>query len=784
MISGSLTSTLRPIRIAFVIPPWDRAAALQAMRISSFLWGGFLNPIIPFHRRLDRHNPFFRGAKTTGEVFDGYLQAYDPDFVVRLGATKRAKVSLGRYHEIDGDEILSNIPKNGSPRYGVGLFEILDHLFNEEFRFLRRQPLPLEIPDVQNSLLWTSIFGGLITDLQPDLNHRLDTFPDHKKVFCDKENYLEILRPGNLFLRRITSYDLQFRPKGFRNDWIYLMDGSSVEDVVFYWNLRALGWQILPMPVTTKDNSGIESSVAKYIEDYHREQSVPSPLNYTTLLKAPSIKEAEFPKFFKSLKSNWAEGNNTSKLATQSWIPRLWNEWDQRQNGGERSGVTVKDIEVKLTTGKNRFYIPSLLPDFAEDYTSHGTPRCANELEPQIYGETGTYAEVIPEGGESLAQAVSRYSSHDLRCSANGLVYYPRYPKWEHELEPPLANAVFQAWFQERGWETALSDNGYIVKHVLKQFGGTWGTNWLTNEAVFKLLSQIATDNWIEGKAFRGLIHKTAKTVQFLDAARLTKWLVDSNIVKLGLELTCPQCRQRSWFSISETDYEVECRQCLEVFRLPTETPEKIRWAYRGNGAFMSRHGTQGGLAVILTLRLFSRPSADQVTPMFSFTAKKDREEMEIDLAIHTRRIRGGFPERNVLFAECKSYNEFQKEDIVRMEAFTQSFPGTAMVFATLRRDLTPAEVTMLTRLAKRILKQRSKGEAFSSLVLLTGNELFNTTEVWDTWKKLGGRFAKYGQHPVHGNEIEALAEATQFLYLGFESRAFLRSLQAKRLFR
>ena len=71
MISGSLTSTLRPIRIAFVIPPWDRAAALKAMRISSFLWGGTFNPIIPFHQRIDRRYPFFSGARSAREVFEG-----------------------------------------------------------------------------------------------------------------------------------------------------------------------------------------------------------------------------------------------------------------------------------------------------------------------------------------------------------------------------------------------------------------------------------------------------------------------------------------------------------------------------------------------------------------------------------------------------------------------------------------------------------------------------------------------------------------------------------------
>jgi len=49
-----------------------------------------------------------------------------------------------------------------------------------------------------------------------------------------------------------------------------------------------------------------------------------------------------------------------------------------------------------------------------------------------MYGETGTYAEVIPEGGELVSRAVDRYSMGELRCSADGLVYYPTHHRCSH----------------------------------------------------------------------------------------------------------------------------------------------------------------------------------------------------------------------------------------------------------------------------------------------------------------------------------------------------------------
>jgi hypothetical protein len=783
MITGTLTSTLRPIRIAFVIRPWDRAAALRAMQISTFLWGGTYNPIIPFHQRLESGNRFFYGAKSAKEVFDGYLKAYDPDFVVRLGAVKKAKVDLGRYQEIEADEILSGVLDDGTPSYGIGLFEILKHLLDKEFRFVRREHVTFNIPEVGNSLLWTSIFGGVTSELRDTLDLYLKEFPEYHRVPCTKENYLEMFQPENYFLRKLGNRFLEPKQKGLRNDLVYLMDGNNVEDVVFYWNLRALGRRILPFPIAAKDVLSARTQVEQYIEENHwpyRHNA--SMFNHTTLLKAPSISEAAHQEFAGSLNLKPSKKESSGKLITQDWIPGFWSEWNRRRNGGERCEVSDTRKEIKLSPIENCFYVPPNLPEFTAEYSGHGTPRCANELEPRVYGETGTYAEVIPEGGELVSRAVDCYAMRELRCSADGLVYYPMDQGGEHRLELPLAEAVFHAWFKERGWETSLSDNGHIVKHVLKQFGGVWGTNWLRNEVILKLLIQIANEKWIEKKTFRALINQTANKIPFADVARLTKWLVDTNIVKLGVALTCPQCRQSSWHSLPETDYEVECRQCLESFKLPCDKPDEIRWAYRGNGAFTSQFGTQGGLSVILTLRLFSAPVSGQVTPMFSFNAKKDGKEMEVDLALHTRRYRGGFPERNVIFIECKSYNEFSKADVERMEAFTQSFPGAVMVFSTLRREIEPHEIKMLTRVAKKAWKEKLKGNAFTPLIILSGNELFSSTEPWNTWEKLGGKFAKYGRWPSNEDEFDFLAEATQFLYLNLDVNDIRRRRRTRKI--
>jgi nuclear transport factor 2 (NTF2) superfamily protein len=67
-------------------------------------------------------------------------------------------------------------------------------------------------------------------------------------------------------------------------------------------------------------------------------------------------------------------------------------------------------------------------------------------------------------------------------------------------------------------------------------------------------------------------------------------------------------------------------------------------------------------------------------------------------------------------------------------------------------------------------------------MVILTGNELFSSTEPRQTWEMLGGKYARYGAYAYHEDENDWLAEATQFLYLGFDSKDLINRHRHRRL--
>jgi hypothetical protein len=189
----------------------------------------------------------------------------------------------------------------------------------------------------------------------------------------------------------------------------------------------------------------------------------------------------------------------------------------------------------------------------------------------------------------------------------------------------------------------------------------------------------------------------------------------------------CPECRQRSWYSVKELDYELQCRQCLQTFPLPSGKPKNIRWAYHGFGAFRSPRQTQGGIAVILLLRLFKIGMHDQITPFLSFNAKKDGNPIEIDLALFTERMRHDFTEQDLIFAECKTHNPFRLQDVRKMEGFARQFPGATVVFATLNRSLSKQEQALLKPAVNRGRRLWKEGRPFTPIIILTGNELFSS---------------------------------------------------------
>ena len=97
MAGGTITIRVRPIKIAFLVDPSDHAALYRAIELSSFLWGGSCNPIIPAYRRTPaKWEPHrVRRLISPADIVSGYLDGFDPNLVVPVANVQAVHMTMG-----------------------------------------------------------------------------------------------------------------------------------------------------------------------------------------------------------------------------------------------------------------------------------------------------------------------------------------------------------------------------------------------------------------------------------------------------------------------------------------------------------------------------------------------------------------------------------------------------------------------------------------------------------------------------------------------------------------
>lgn len=263
------------------------------------------------------------------------------------------------------------------------------------------------------------------------------------------------------------------------------------------------------------------------------------------------------------------------------------------------------------------------------------------------------------------------------------------------------------------------------------------------------------------------LRHIVAQEKHHGDSDRLLKALLDVKALSLGIEIQCPVCSQRSWFSMTDVDYEVSCPACFAVIPIPCHLPREMKWSYRAIGPFSLPRKAYGAYSVLLTLRFFNRVLDGATTPLLSFTAIKGNANLEVDLGMLFMRSRFGNHRTRLVFAECKSHQLFSRRDLVRMRNLGKEFPEAILVFGTLKADLSSGEKNRIASLVRRSRMRRRLNKPFNIVLILTANEMFAGFGISERWSNLSEKHKALKDLATRG--IDELAEATQQLYLGTE---------------
>jgi hypothetical protein len=193
---------------------------------------------------------------------------------------------------------------------------------------------------------------------------------------------------------------------------------------------------------------------------------------------------------------------------------------------------------------------------------------------------------------------------------------------------------------------------------------------------------------------------------------------------------------------------------------------EVSRLCFAGDGAY----------STVLALAVFARrPGSDG--PNMTYTTGLELQvgednPFEVDFAFWYQRNRmfGRNEEPALVFGEAKSFGTecFKAADVARMRKLADKFPGTFMVFATLKDEFSADEAKAIGEFAMWGREDLTNGLPRTPVIALTGTELFCDWHLEQTWKELGGqRAALITQPAARLDNLHRLARFTQRVYLG-----------------
>ena len=722
------------------------------------------------------------------ELTRGLLGAFQPDLVVEtkpglangIGFDQGRVLSFDRFNEADG---------NGRRTYGIDLRSVCRTLYKEEFRFVQRHPPIVVEPrptDRRYGLLFAAIFGefptsGVLGECKEHFREALDA----KEKEVKPDSFHELLTGHSLFPLRVGAYKLVTRTRGWSPDpALFYMDESEPYDIIEYWNLRALGWRIRPLPRLLAPK--LKAFSEKFIVESH--QPYPPPSNAchdASFLCSRSCAFDEMQKYVIAL-----ERPSSCHVSTDWRVPRLWEEWGRHADHAEPQVVEFKTESQETSSWGNSLAVATVVPQFVQDHI-FDTPRhaCTNVLEKLPGG-----APVIPWQMIDMRFLAGQLQSENIWVGREGICTTAGAYHSRRHFRLPSSLNVFASWAQKNQLEIELSPAGRVAEQLIAAIGGLSGVRMVGNEELIKLLDRMAngtleidaTQENESGPEKRRLRKASVPLYQIKEVLKRVNYgnefiadnhlsaLLRSNVLTLGMEVSCSHCGQTTWFALNQLSTRLKCQRCLDEFDFPATKPHRNTWSYRVQGPFAIEDYGYGAYCVAAALQFLSDEFGAECTwiPSFRLTSKSEnRVNSEADFAAFVRPGRFGLiTDPLLIFGECKTFGNFDLRDYRRMKTLAKSFPGAIICFCTLKNALTQVEKKKISALAGQGRRSLESGKLMNPVVVLTGTELLGQFKNEPFTTGYPPHFSKLGEGAFMRGDVQEICDFLQQVHLGIES--------------
>jgi hypothetical protein len=800
------------MRIGFLVSPTDMEAIRRIMQLSTCLWGGFYNPIIPVSSTIpdvwkEPRFPNPDGLRLTR----GYLDFFEPDVFVEAGSGLAAqlgladtKIDIGYPRVMPLDAFFKPSHQHDSRMpFGLNIFDLYEDLYEREFKFVPRHGRRIvlfESGSSDDDAFVEAAFGGFPKSgsLESLSQAYMDAF-DPEKLIPNATNWARVLKDGFRVPLRFTRRGIRRDPEGSRHPIIFVVDPTSAPDLLDLWNIRQFYPSVLPVNLQWMAES--RDFLAEFIEANHRPlPGNPSGMIHMMVQFGRSISEDRARAAF--------EEAGLTRLPNGSWFfkfgyDQIW-EADIDDDYGlqpRRARVSAKstDLELAVSTegGESSVRFPTLSPDFARMYGG-GYARWVNILKFRSYGSYGTeetFALTLPSSFTGEGPLQLRLGSVTI-VSREGLVLPQRHKDHREYLQLMTGRQAVIRWLGRNGVTAEPSDPGQIAGQVLGALGGFWGVQLIADRETLHLLNKMAKsvrkyadetveefpDRTADVREWESLLAQR-RNGRFARGLNLDPF-VKANILKLGISIQCPNCMKNNWYGLSSLREQLTCERCLKSFDFPQGSLDfrHTPWKYRVVGPFSVPDYAGGAYATVVALHVFARNLGMGIgdTKLTYATGLnfglENEKPFEVDFTFWYQRdhLLDHAEEPALVFGEAKSFavDSFKAEDITRMRRLAEKFPGAFLVFAMMKDALTDSEKAEIAALALWGREQLDDGRPRAPVIVLTGTELFSEEHVKRTWEVLNDQRGQLVASPaVRLDNLWTLADLTQQAYLGLPDR-------------
>jgi hypothetical protein len=700
-----VNQTVSPIKFCFLIEPNSESKFERAVKIAFSYWGGVFSPILPLYSVLPKEfKTEYAIEEDALNYYTNTIDNFDPDIILYDNCLDNEfiKTLVGDRTILTIENFLSDTDK-GESNYGINILKLISNIIETEFKFVRNDNLKLTLPNTQNSGLFLKVFIGCFVDsFQTKISTQLESssYFEHPEITFD--NIANYFPNQNIDLLDINIKEIKIYSERywFKGEGIYFLNETRLNDIINYWNLRALGWNIVPIPLNKIDNVYFSDFIERYFKFQLSKSEDLSIINYqistTTTTKQEEKIALKLQEVNQKFKDKFIFG-------FQGWFPRFWVadrsilESDKVLCGKTEINSTYTQVEVK--ENQIRFKADNLPFKLKQNYyvTTHKVNLTLSYFD-EYLNDAGLIYGIETSDWIKLTHSFGR---DKWRLSKTGLNYYVRREDDEVYFCIPKAKDFFNFFFARSKNNLIETSNGRLANEVLKNIGGIRGSYFLQNKSSLKILELIEDGKTVYHSQLVGKIKKSLEIKSNNNVNSYIKNLIENKIIEFGSILQCEVCHQHSFYLPSELNETMVCAICRNDFNLPMHQPTEIKWAYRGIGPFSKNNKVGGVITVFLTLKLFNQEFADttgNMSALIGFELIKEKKTKEIDLAIMLQEKHKVNTPPDLVFCECKTYKKFTSDDADRMIELGTEFPNSILTFATLNDELTEDEKTEILR--------------------------------------------------------------------------------------